>query len=145
MTWSCTARGYNYPSSSLSGLHYLLCLLQLIFDAFHVGRFEGRALDGCPDGHMTLAELGRPFTGGSWCGAASGHAVYYSETATVTLTLRVHHAAAPFDFQLRYKMVADEEAVVRFGSAGAPIDRGEVVPGIPTFIYTKTKILSKDD
>ncbi|XP_046659628.1 uncharacterized protein LOC124353702 [Homalodisca vitripennis] len=104
-------------------------LVQLIFDAFHVGRFEGRALDGCPDGHMQLSELGRPFTGGSWCGAAAGHAVYYSETATVTLTLRVYHAASPFEFQLRYKVLGGDEAVVRFGSAGAPLERGEVVPG----------------
>ncbi|KAG8274081.1 hypothetical protein J6590_008211 [Homalodisca vitripennis] len=87
------------------------------------------ALDGCPDGHMQLSELGRPFTGGSWCGAAAGHAVYYSETATVTLTLRVYHAASPFEFQLRYKVLGGDEAVVRFGSAGAPLERGEVVPG----------------
>lgn len=74
---------------------------QLIFDAFHIGRFEATALDGCPDGHMQLLELGRPFTGGSWCGAAKGFAVYYSETSTVTVTLRVYHSAAPFEFKLR--------------------------------------------
>lgn len=79
---------------------------------------------------MQLLELGRPFTGGSWCGAAAGHAVYYSETSTVTLTLRVYHSAAPFEFQLRYKVVGADEAVVRFGTASSPIDRGEVVPGI---------------
>ncbi|RZF39533.1 hypothetical protein LSTR_LSTR001054 [Laodelphax striatellus] len=76
-------------------------LVQLIFDAFHIGRFEPSALDGCPDGHMQLSELGRPFTGGSWCGLAKGFAVYYSETSTVTITLRVYHSAAPFDFKLR--------------------------------------------
>lgn len=37
--------------------------LQLIFDAFNVGRYEPSALDGCPDGYMQLSELGRPFTG----------------------------------------------------------------------------------
>ncbi|XP_054288224.1 uncharacterized protein LOC129003910 [Macrosteles quadrilineatus] len=113
-----TANGHNHGE-----------LVQLIFDAFNVGRFSATALDGCPDGHMQLMELGRPYTGGSWCGAAAGHAVYYSETATVTLTLRVYHAAAPFEFLLRFKMLGADEAVVRFGSPGAPIDRGEVVPG----------------
>lgn len=105
-------------------------MLQLIFDSFNVGRFDGTGgQDGCPDGHMQILEIGKPFTGGSWCGAAAGHAVYYSETATVTVTLRVYHSAAPFEFQLRYKMLGAEEAVVRFGSAVAPIDRGELVPG----------------
>lgn len=36
-----------------------------------------------------LSELGRPFTGGSWCGAATGHQLYYSETSTVTASVKV--------------------------------------------------------
>lgn len=78
---------------------------------------------------MQLSELGRPFTGGSWCGAASGYAVYYSETTTVTVTLRLFHSASPFDFQLRYKFIGADEALVRFGSGASPVERGEVVPG----------------
>ncbi|XP_066996199.1 uncharacterized protein [Anabrus simplex] len=105
----------------------------LIFDSFNVGRYEPAALDGCPDGFMQLSELGRPFTGGSWCGSSSGYAVYYSETSTVTASIKLFpsplHADTPFEFQLRYKFVGRDEAVVRFGSAGAPLERGEVVPG----------------
>lgn len=36
-----------------------------------------------------LSELGRPFTGGSWCGAATGPQQYYSETSTVTASVKV--------------------------------------------------------
>lgn len=110
-------------------LSRLSIVFQIIFDAFHIGRFHSTALDGCPDGYMQLSELGRPFTGGSWCGASTGYAVYYSETSTVTITLRVYNIASPFEFQLRYKFVGSDEAVVRFGSTGAPLERGEVVPG----------------
>lgn len=111
-------------------------MFQLIFDAFHVGRYEATALDGCPDGSMQLAELGRPFTGGSWCGASSapgGYAVYYSETSTVTLSIRLYPGpsslSTTFEFRLRYKFVSHETAVVRFGPPGAPLERGQPVPG----------------
>lgn len=110
-----------------------LLVLQLIFDAFNVGRYEAAALDGCPDGYMQLTEMGRPYTGGSWCGSSTGYAVYYSETSTVTVSIKLfhspHHAASPFEFRLRYKFVSHDEAIVRFGSVGAPLERGEVVPG----------------
>lgn len=36
-----------------------------------------------------MSELGRPFTGGSWCGKASGHQLYFSETSTVTASVKV--------------------------------------------------------
>ncbi|XP_063232233.1 uncharacterized protein LOC134536448 [Bacillus rossius redtenbacheri] len=108
-------------------------LVQLIFDAFNVGRYEPSALDGCPDGYMQLSELGRPFTGGSWCGQSTGHAVYYSETTTVTASVKLfpspRQRATPLEFRLRYKFVSRGEAVVRFGPAESPLERGEVVPG----------------
>lgn len=36
-----------------------------------------------------VSELGRPFTGGSWCGTASGVQQYFSETSTVTASVKV--------------------------------------------------------
>lgn len=104
----------------------------MIFDAFKVGRYEPHELDGCPDGYMQLSELGRPFTGGSWCGSSSGHAVYYSETSTVTASVKLFRSpppAQPFEFQLRYKFISQQEAVVRFGSLAEPLERGQVSPG----------------
>lgn len=63
--------------------------MQLIFDAFNIGRYEPEALDGCPEGYMQMSELGRPFIGGSWCGHSTGYAVYYSETSTITVSIKV--------------------------------------------------------
>ncbi|GBP08690.1 Apical endosomal glycoprotein [Eumeta japonica] len=106
-------------------------IVQLTFEQFAVGRYEADALDGCPDGYMQVSELGRPFTGGSWCGVAAGPAVYFSETATVTVSVKLFHArvGVPFHFELRYKFVAQRDAVVRFGPVGAPLERGSVSPG----------------
>ncbi|XP_052124465.1 uncharacterized protein LOC113206306 isoform X2 [Frankliniella occidentalis] len=109
-------------------------LIQLIFDEFHVGRYLKHAADeGCPDGHMTLAELGRPFTGGVWCGPSSGYTVYFSEVSTVTLSLRLFptpaHATTPFRFHLRYRFITRDDAVVRFGSHDKLVERGVGVPG----------------
>lgn len=105
-------------------------MFQLIFDEFKVGRYEAAALDGCPDGYMQLSELGRPFTGGSWCGSSSGPAAYYSETSTVTVSVKLFGSPQiPFKFQLRYRFVSRREAVVRFGSPAAPLERGQVAPG----------------
>nr|XP_026487295.1 uncharacterized protein LOC113394267 [Vanessa tameamea] len=106
-------------------------LVQLAFDEFRVGRYEQGALDGCPDGYMQLSELGRPFTGGSWCGSAEGVALYYSETATVTVSVKLFRArlGEPFGFRLRYKFLAQRDAIVRFGALEAPLERGSVSPG----------------
>lgn len=108
-------------------------LFQLGFENFHVGRLEMSSVEGCPDGYMQVLELGRPFTGGSWCGQSSGLALYYSESSTITLTLRLfytgRYAATPFEFKLRYKFIKKEEAITRFGSISSPIERGEIVPG----------------
>ncbi|XP_049816979.1 uncharacterized protein LOC109597464 [Aethina tumida] len=105
-------------------------IVQLIFDEFKVGRYEASALDGCPDGYMQLSELGRPFTGGSWCGSSSGPAAYYSETSTVTVSVKLFASPQiPFAFRLRYRFVSRREAVVRFGSPASPLERGQVAPG----------------
>ncbi|VVC92753.1 unnamed protein product [Leptidea sinapis] len=106
-------------------------LVQLAFDEFRVGRYQTDALDACPDGYMQVSELGRPFTGGSWCGTAEGVALYYSETATVTVSVKLFRTrlGEPFGFRLRYKFLAQRDAIVRFGALEAPLERGSVSPG----------------
>lgn len=47
---------------------------------------------------LQLSELGRPFTGGSWCGTASGPQQYFSETSTVTASVKVKLSANLFIF-----------------------------------------------
>lgn len=109
-------------------------LVQLFWEAFSIGRLEANAEDfdrSCPDGSMQLAELGRTFSGGSWCGPSEGQPTYFSETATVTASIRLFHApaAVPFEFQLRYRFVSRNEAVARLGKPEFPIERGSSVPG----------------
>jgi hypothetical protein len=89
------------------------------------------SIDPSIPGSMQLAELGRPFTGGSWCGSGEGRASYYSETSTVTASIRLFAAPSnvPFEFRLRYHFVSRLEAIARLGSPEAPIERGSPVPG----------------
>lgn len=110
-------------------------LVQLLWDAFSVGRLDVNANEpfytSCPEGSLQLAELGRPFTGGSWCGPGEERATYYSETSTVTASIRLFHAPStvPFEFRLRYRFVSRNEAVARLGKPQLPIERGSPVPG----------------
>ncbi|XP_017760684.1 PREDICTED: uncharacterized protein LOC108551155 [Eufriesea mexicana] len=109
-------------------------LVQLLWDAFSVGRVDPDTdsfATSCPEGSLQLAELGRHFTGGSWCGVGEGKASYYSETSTVTASIRLFHApsSVPFEFRLRYRFVARNEAVARLGKPELPIERGSPVPG----------------
>ena len=43
---------------------------------------------GCPQGWMQITERDRPYSDGYWCGDSRGFNIYYSETETVTLTLK---------------------------------------------------------
>ncbi|XP_070492853.1 uncharacterized protein [Chironomus tepperi] len=126
-------------------------IVQIIFDGFTVGRYDegleehdfeatdtslmsASGTDACPDGYMQLSELGRPFTGGSWCGTASGPQQYFSETSTVTASVKVFHAPSlqqeiPFEFRIRYKFLSHTEAVVRYGTSSDLYDLGLVTPG----------------
>ncbi|GAB0090204.1 prolow-density lipoprotein receptor-related protein 1-like [Sergentomyia squamirostris] len=99
-------------------------IVQIIFDGFSVGRFDEGLVDGegdtmetslspsgelpgCPEGFMQLSELGRPFTGGSWCGSASGHQLYYSETSTVTVSVKVSEQSSKDKKKYRYMLPGD--------------------------------------
>ncbi|KAK7874269.1 hypothetical protein R5R35_006304 [Gryllus longicercus] len=109
-------------------------LVQLTFDTFTVGKFVSFTSEGCPDGHMTIREGGRPDTGGQWCGSAWGYTVYYSETRSLNLTLQLYRLSEQgigynFDFKLAYKFLRRGEARLRFGNSTAATWRGELVPG----------------
>ncbi|XP_018785466.1 PREDICTED: uncharacterized protein LOC108966827 [Bactrocera latifrons] len=127
-------------------------IVQIIFDSFTVGRFDEGMVDsdvegyesnvnpvgelpGCPEGFMQLSELGRPFTGGSWCGKATGPQLYFSETTTVTASVKVFHPPKnihdekPFEFKIRYKFISQTDAVVRYGLPDKPLELGRVTPG----------------
>jgi len=76
-------------------------LVQLLWDAFSVGRVDANAdnyFTSCPEGSLQLAELGRHFTGGSWCGVSEGRASYYRYFLELILkrTLFTHAIARIF-------------------------------------------------
>ncbi|XP_046614691.1 uncharacterized protein LOC124302497 isoform X1 [Neodiprion virginianus] len=109
-------------------------LVQLTFDTFTVGRFLSFTSEGCPDGYMTIREIGRPPTGGQWCGSAWGYTVYYSETPSINLTLFLSRLSEQgvgynFDFKLSYKFLRRSEAHLRYGNSTMATWRGELVNG----------------
>lgn len=69
---------------------------------------------------MQIQEVSRPQVGGSWCGTSWGPSIYYSETKSITLIIRLLHLAKDqnnynFDFRMAYKVLRKEYATVRFG------------------------------
>ncbi|XP_033606214.1 uncharacterized protein LOC111861304, partial [Cryptotermes secundus] len=94
----------------------------LTFDSFTLGRFISFTADGCPDGSLQITEADRPVVGGSWCGTSWGAALYYSETRTVSLSLRLMRLARDqtgynFDYRMGYKMLPRDMAIVRYGGS----------------------------
>lgn len=58
-------------------------------ESFTLGRFMSYTLDGCPDGYLQIAEASRAPVGGMWCGTSWGPVVFYSETRTLILTVKL--------------------------------------------------------
>ncbi|XP_037044522.1 uncharacterized protein LOC119080330 isoform X2 [Bradysia coprophila] len=95
-------------------------IIQITLESFTLGRFMSYTLDGCPDGYLQIAEASRAPVGGMWCGTSWGPVVFYSETRTLILTVKLFKLAKDqsgynFDFRLLYKVLPRETAVVRFG------------------------------
>ncbi|CAK1556343.1 unnamed protein product [Leptosia nina] len=109
-------------------------IIQLTFDTFTVGKFVSFTSDGCPDGHMTIVESSPSPPTGQWCGSAWGYTVYFSESNSINMTLRLDRLSQQgvgynFDFKLAYKFLRRSEARLRFGNATVGAWRGESVPG----------------
>lgn len=100
-------------------------MFQVTFERFTLGRFDSFIRDGCPDGEMQIWEWDRPRIGGSWCGTSWGPSVYFSETRSVTVSLRLLRIARDqsgynFDFKMSFKMLPKKEAIVRYGGFKFP-------------------------
>jgi len=94
---------------------------QLTFDSFTLGKFVSFTAEGCPDGSLQISEAQRPDVGGLWCGTSWGPAIYYSETSSVSITLKLLRLSKDqtgfnFDFRMAYKMIRKSDAVVRYGN-----------------------------
>ncbi|XP_047476391.1 uncharacterized protein LOC125030401 [Penaeus chinensis] len=113
-------------------------IVQLTIQEFSLGDFFSYN-SGCPQGWMQISERDRPYTDGCWCGDGRGFNVYYSETATTTLTLKkfipmdyIHFEGllkSPFRFRLTYKTLRHSDALLRYGNVTNPKYRGDLVDG----------------
>lgn len=109
-----------------------------------MGRFTSHTTDGCPDGYMTISEQNissldasaAMFTNnngyestnqngnGKWCGNAWGYNVYYSESSSINIALKLFKYAQQsqlglalnnnnFSFRLIYKFLKRTDAKLR--------------------------------
>lgn len=68
---------------------------------------------------MTISEEGIPPSDGQWCGSAWGYTVYYSETRSINISLRLDKilqqgVGSNFEFKLSYKFLRKPEAKLRY-------------------------------
>jgi hypothetical protein len=75
---------------------------------------------GCPDGYLEFNEADRVSVGGRFCGQSWGPAVFYSETRTLVLSVKLFKLLRVantynFDFRIDYKFLSKEESIVRYG------------------------------
>lgn len=108
-------------------------IVQLTFDSFTLGKFVSFTAEGCPDGSLQISEAQRPDVGGLWCGTSWGPAIYYSETQTVSITLKLLRLSKDqtgfnFDFRMAYKMIRKSDAVVRYGNPFVGITQATGTP-----------------
>ncbi|CAL4084423.1 unnamed protein product, partial [Meganyctiphanes norvegica] len=113
-------------------------IVQIVIQDFKLGDFFSYN-SGCPQGWMQISERDRPYSDGYWCGDGQGFNVYYSETSTVTITLKkfipmdyIHFEGlmqSPFKFRLTYKTLRHRDATLRYGTQPKPKNRGELAPG----------------
>lgn len=97
---------------------FLFCF-QINVDKFNVGRFISHTNEGCPDGYMAIAERDFPSMGGQWCGTAWGYNVYYSESSSINVSLKIYKLFQQqgltdnFSFKLTYKFLKKTVAKLR--------------------------------
>lgn len=152
MTFRCviSVRIVIFQFGTSSNLSFVFSLFsfdnQINFDKFNIGRFTSHTSDGCPDGYMTISEKnlstlrttagiynngnGNAVAGtnqngnGKWCGNAWGYNVYYSESSSINITLKLFKFAQQpqlsltpnnnnFSFRLIYKFLKRTDAKLR--------------------------------
>ncbi|XP_058836455.1 uncharacterized protein LOC131693017 isoform X2 [Topomyia yanbarensis] len=95
-------------------------IVQVTLESFTLGRFVSYTDNGCPDGYLQVAEAARTPVGGMWCGTTWGPAIFYSETRSLIMTVKLlklsrDQSGYNFDFRIQYKMLSRNSAVVRYG------------------------------
>ncbi|XP_053674728.1 uncharacterized protein LOC128725034 [Anopheles nili] len=128
-----TAAGGNYGD-----------IVQVTLDSFTLGRFVSYTENGCPDGYLQVSEAKRANVGGMWCGTTWGPAIFYSETDSLVMTIKLFKLSRDqsgynFDFRIQYKMLSRTSAVVRYGGL-----RHEYVPPWTNGTYIPNYALIED-
>ncbi|XP_038115047.1 uncharacterized protein LOC6050731 isoform X2 [Culex quinquefasciatus] len=95
-------------------------IVQVTLESFTLGKFVSYTDNGCPDGYLQVAEASRTPVGGMWCGTTWGPAIFYSETRSLVMTVKLlklsrDQSGYNFDFRIQYKMLSRDSAVVRYG------------------------------
>lgn len=62
---------------------------QVTLESFTLGKFVSYTDNGCPDGYLQVAEASRTPVGGMWCGTTWGPAIFYSETRSLVMTVKL--------------------------------------------------------
>jgi hypothetical protein len=101
-------------------LHAQITLL----NGFTVGKFVSFTHNGCQDAYLDFSEASRAPIGGMFCGQSWGPSVFYSETRSLIVTIRLNkllrdQSGYNFDFRIAFKVLSKEESVVRYGGLKA--------------------------
>lgn len=89
-------------------------------NGFTLGKFISFTQNGCQDAFLEFSEASRMPIGGMFCGQSWGPAVFYSETRSLVLTVKLFKLLREqngynFDFRIDFKFLSKEESVVRYG------------------------------
>lgn len=87
-----------------------------------MGKFVSFTHKGCQDAYLEFSEQSRTPIGGAFCGQSWGPSVFYSETRSLVITIKLFkllrdQSGYNFDFRIAYKFLSKNESVVRYGGA----------------------------
>lgn len=93
-----------------------------LLNGFTVGKFVSFTHKGCQDAYLEFSEQSRTPIGGAFCGQSWGPSVFYSETRSLVITIKLFkllrdQSGYNFDFRIDYKFLSKEESIVRYGGA----------------------------
>jgi hypothetical protein len=97
-----------------------------LLNGFTVGKFVSFTHNGCQDAYLEFSEASRTPIGGAFCGQSWGPSVFYSETRSLEITVKLFkllrdQSGYNFDFRIDYKFLSKEESVVRYGGIKSEI------------------------
>lgn len=107
-----------FPFLSLTRVHMKMQITLL--NGFTLGKFVSFTHNGCQDAYLEFSEQSRTPIGGAFCGQSWGPSVFFSETRSLVITVKLFkllrdQSGYNFDFRIDYKFLSKDEAIVRYG------------------------------